>query len=61
MSDKAHSDDEEKSSEQVQEKKVDDSDSSPVLTIDLYSYHETNAGRLVIDPGYVTSPLVKRF
>ena len=45
--DKSHSDlNAEKVSEEVQENPVDESSS----TFDLFSYHETNAGRLVIDP-----------
>ncbi|KAI0088801.1 MFS general substrate transporter [Irpex rosettiformis] len=46
MSEKSQSDHGEKSSEEIQEKQVDE----PTLTIDLFSYHETNAGRLVVDP-----------
>ncbi|KAI0826479.1 MFS general substrate transporter [Irpex lacteus] len=47
MSDKSQSDlHAEKASEVVREEPVNESSS----TIDLFSYHETNAGRLVIDP-----------
>ena len=37
------------------EDSYDDSDASE---IDLYSFHEQHAGRLIIDPAYVCPPLL---
>ena len=33
-----------------------DSDSSPASEINLYSFHEKRAGRLIMDPVYVLNP-----
>ena len=37
--------------------KTEDSDDD-ASEIDLYSFHEQYAGRLIIDPGYVSPPLL---
>jgi hypothetical protein len=46
------------SAEKVNEKTDVESSSQTSTEIDLYSYHEVNAGRLIVDPEYVLAPLL---
>jgi hypothetical protein len=59
MSDRSQSDhqDDKGSDAVIQEKPLNTSYSK----IDLFSYHETNAGRLVIDPAYVLKSWLQNY